>query len=244
MKIIKNILIPALLTTIVLSSCNNENDCIKENGNIITKTLSLDPVIGFRLYESADIIINQGDKQEIKVTGSQNIIDRLKTGVTDSIWNIEFGKECFDYGELTIEMTIPKINYMSIVGTGNIKVKDFEDNGDMDISSAGNADIEINSISGIYALDIIISGTCNVDAIGNISSLKKFNINISGTGNVRAYPVITRSCIINIPGTGNCYVNVIENLEVNISGTGNVYYKGHPEIDENISGTGKIHNMN
>jgi hypothetical protein len=66
----------------LLSSCGN-NNCIKENNDIITEALDVKDFKNIVLAGTANVVISQGETQEVKVTGSTNIIRGIKTDVYD-----------------------------------------------------------------------------------------------------------------------------------------------------------------
>jgi hypothetical protein len=66
------------------------------------------------------------------------------------------------------------------------------------------------------------------------------SIYITGTGNVDAFDMEVDDCDIRIEGSGNCEINVNDNLDVQVSGVGNIFYMGHPVITQNISGVGNV----
>lgn len=105
-----------------------------------------------------------------------------------------------------------------------------------------------------------ISGSSLIDAVGNFDSVEALRIGSSGNGKVSidhvtaaSYTVSTSgnadvstlgvtasNATIEISGNATVSLSVTEKLNVNISGNGTVSYKGDPEIVSNISGNGKI----
>ena len=225
-----------------LSSC--DNNCIKGNGDIVTKTLDVKPFNSIVLETNANVVISQGETQDVKVTTSSNMIESIKTDVTDSTWLIDFHKGCFSYKEMIFEITVPKIKNVITNGTGKIKINNFDIRGNLSVTTNGTGLFELHSLMNTNLLDINIAGTGDINIVDSSSSVNKIMIDISGTGNVRSFPYTTNQCLINISGTGNCEVNVNDDLNINISGTGNIYYKGHPNIEKNISGTGNVYDKN
>ena len=41
-------------------------------------------------------------------------------------------------------------------------------------------------------------------------------------------------------GTGDCYVNVSQNMSVEIHDSGNIYYTGNPQISSIVTGSGRL----
>ena len=66
----------------LLSSCG-DNNCIKENNDIITEALDIKDFKNIVLAGTANVVISQGETQEVKITVSTNIIRGIKTDVYD-----------------------------------------------------------------------------------------------------------------------------------------------------------------
>jgi hypothetical protein len=229
----------------VCFSCDLSEDCIDGKGSITTRTLSLSNFEGIDFAIAGDVIFSQGNDQQVVATGHPNIINDLKKKiVSGNIWVIEFEEECYDKYELTIHITVPNIDDISLSGSGTIIVNDFIDQNNLSLDISGSGDIDINSFNGSEKLTVNISGSGSVSGHEEFLDLNILNINFSGSGNYYGYPIKTNDCDIKISGSGNCYVNVSDNLDINISGSGSIYYKGNPTININNSGSGSIINAN
>ena len=216
-------LIILTIITFAFLSCDLFEDCIDGKGTIISKSLNLSNFEGIDFAIAGDVIISQGNVQQV-VARDHNILNDLKKKiVTGNIWVIEFEKECYNKYELTIHITVPNINDISLSGSGAIIVNDFANQNDLSLNISGSGDVEINSFSGSDKFTVDISGSGNVTANDNTLDLSILDINISGSGKYDGFPIKTNDCNISISGSGNCYVNVIERLDVNISGSGNIY---------------------
>ncbi len=90
---------------------------------------------------------------------------------------------------------------------------------------------------------VACTGTADIyiDSPFNQDQLTVF---LEGTGSFYGFSFTTRSCRVDITGTGNCQVTATEWLDVILEGTGNVYYKGYPHIDVDISGKGSVVDAN
>ena len=65
-----------------------------------------------------------------------------------------------------------------------------------------------------------------------------------GSGKFKGFQFTVSNCDIENMGSGDCEVNVTNQLDLDIEGSGDVYYKGTPAIDAKISGSGKVVNAN
>lgn len=223
---------------------STDSSCIKGEGINVTKTLSLDAFKSIDLAILGTVTISQGTTQEVKVTGNPNIIDSLTTGVSDESWKISLNSGCYQYTDLSIEITVPNMTAINLSGSGKIQVNDFRNQQDLSLNVSGSGDITLNGFEGITELPITISGSGSVVGSKEITTLQNLNVTVSGSGKYLAYPIIGQVVTVNLSGSGNIETTVMDILNANISGSGNISYKGNPTINQNITGSGKLVDAN
>jgi hypothetical protein len=209
---------------------------IKGEGPVVTRNLNLAEFDAIYLQGSGNVFLKQGATQSVTVEGQENIIDNLKTNVSDKTWKIGFEKSVRNYEKLNIYITIPALREAHISGSGNIRtetgftgVKDLG----LSISGSGNVSMDVEAAT----VNSRISGSGNISLKGSANSL---STQISGSGDVHAYDLSVKSVNIRISGSGDCEVNAAENLEVSISGSGGVTYMGRPKVNAKTSGSGRV----
>jgi hypothetical protein len=208
-----------ILLSITNHSCDDDGNCIDGVGPIITETLELEPFTKISLEGSMNLIISQGDKQQVLVTGHENIIPLIGTEIEDGEWEIVLGEDCIRNFELTIEIELPNIEKIELEGSGNI---------------------DIGPITTVEdKLSIYLEGSGNIASTGN-STIDELEIELDGSGNIDVYTIDSRICDIKLEGSGNIYVSVEETLKVDLTGSGNIHFRGDPTIDSSISGSGNV----
>ena len=234
----KSTFVQTLLFCLLLTSFQVEAQYkrIKGEGPMVTKTLELDPFTAIDLGTSANVLLTQGDRQSVEVNGQQNIIDRLKTQVSNGKWNIQMQRGSYSYKEMTIKITIPKLTGVSVSGSGDVRGSNRFTNVDdlkIRVGGSGNVvlDMEANDIN------TAIMGSGNINLEGQASN---FEVKVSGSGNVKAQNLTARNCKVQINGSGNAKVNVDGELNVLINGSGNVVYKGDAKVRSKINGSGDV----
>ena len=65
-------------------SCEFYIESTKGEGEIESKTLNIDKFSGVNINFACDVIISQGESQEVKLTGHANIIDKILTKVSNN----------------------------------------------------------------------------------------------------------------------------------------------------------------
>lgn len=238
-KLLLSFLIIGLLST----SCLRDVFCEEGEGRIVTETLILDEFTGIDLQENASVTISQGEIQEIVVTGHGNIIDRLETDVNGGTWDINLGRDCFIDLDLSIEITVPSLEELHVSSAGTIKVEDFADLENMNMSVSGSGILDIGQLEGTKDIDIQISGSGEILAKEALE-LDRMNIELTGSGNFDGFDITTKEAEARISGLGNIFLTIEEYINIRITGSGDLHYKGNPIFDANITGSGQIINEN
>ena len=215
----KKSFIITLLIVLIASSCSKEENYTGSN-NIISQERDVSVFNKISSEGVFEVNIIQGPVQSIVVNANDNIINRLKTTVSDNKLSIYLLEGDYSNLSIVVNITVADLNEIQNVGTGNISALEFNNLG---------------------AMRIYNSGTGNINITGSSNSLELIN---EGTGIFYGYQFTTTNSEIDISGSGDCQVYSSESLLVNIEGSGDVYYKGDPTINANVSGTGSIINAN
>ena len=213
--------------------------CIDGSGPTVTQDINLANFTGIDLQMDADVFITQGNDQEVRIEGKQNIIDHIKRSVSGGIWEIDTDHCTRDRGDMKIFITIPDITSLKISGSGRITGQNTFVVGDIDLNISGSGDIDL----GLQADDVTgkISGSGAILLEGTGDEL---NMKISGSGDLNAFDMEFRNAFVEITGSGDADVRVTDNLTVKITGSGDVFYKGNPVLDVTITGSGRVVNAN
>lgn len=245
MNILKLSFAGLLLAGLTFTSCDKDNNCKSGSGGIVTKTLTIPSFTSIDFQAAGEVIITHGSVQEVVVTGDDNVVNDIKSKVNNGRWEIDFDNHCYKNYELTVNITVPKLNSASLSGSGSITFHDFDNQqGNLSLNISGSGSIFLSAFEGAENLNASISGSGDIKTSAAIPTLNTLDINISGSGNYEGFSLITNSCDANISGSGYCQVNVNDELDVKISGSGSVLYKGHPTITKSISGSGAVIDAN
>ncbi len=175
------------------------------------------------IENNADVILYRGDKQEVRVEGDQELIDKLDLEVKNQSLKIKNKREkgnrwgSSNYkNRLTFYITIPEIHSIGISGSGDLTMKDAFTSEEMNIGISGSGDIVL------------------------VGSSETLNIGISGSGDIDGAKWMSENCDIGISGSGDVEVGAEEQLNVAISGSGDVVYHGNPETSMSVMGSGEV----
>lgn len=232
-----------LIASVLLCTACTKDTCLHGSGPIVSKTLNIGEFNGFDLRGSFNVTLEKGSEQMVIASGQENIIDQLSLQINNGKWKIALNDGCYIDYQLTIKIYSPTIEEFGTSGTGNIQLLNRLDSiANLSVFNSGSGHIFCNdSLVVDDFLNIALSGSGNIALKGKTNSQ---NINLSGSGNYNAFGMISDDCIVSLPGSGNCEINAINNLDAFIGGSGNIYYTGNPVISATITGSGEIINSN
>lgn len=212
--------------------------CIKDNSEVVTESFDLEAFTGIELSMAADVVIVEGDVQQVEVTGPSKTVGKIKKTVKNGIWDISLPNGYNRrYDDLQIRITSNNIEEITISGSGDVTASHELPLNYIKISGSGG----VQAVTNVSQLESKISGSGSISISGYTNDL---NQTISGSGDFRAFGLESRDAYVKISGSGTAEVYATETLNVQISGSGDVYYKGSPDITTNISGSGNIISAN
>ncbi len=226
----KSILFAALL--VVAVQVSQAQDTYRE-----TRDVSGFSEVAFAV--AGEVSIDIGDKYSVILEGDKSYISEIETKVYGDELKIKREK-WFDSGnkKVVVRITMPKLEGISLSGSGKVTVNDPLTGGDLDIGISGSGKAFLKEVA-LQDVECSISGSgsLNIAGSGTIGSLE---INISGSGDYLGEATRVGTLEANISGSGSCDCYVTDMLRAAISGSGNIVYSGNPKIDAAVSGSGKV----
>jgi hypothetical protein len=86
-------------------------------------------------------------------------------------------------------------------------------------------------------LTVGISGSGDVRLAGRA---EQQSWTVSGSGDVDARALAGRAARVNIHGSGDVSLGVVEQLDVQLSGSGDLSYAGRPQLRQSVTGSGEV----
>jgi hypothetical protein len=190
-----------------------------------------------------------GQKESLRIEGSEEALREIETVVESGILKIRFKKNTrsfwsnleknFNYGRVNVYITAIKLNNLSCSGSGNIEVKGALKSPDVQTAVSGSGNISVEVSSDTYSASI--SGSGNITATGVTTTA---NIQVSGSGNFRGRDLKTESANAKVSGSGNVDITANNTITAAVSGSGNIRYSGSAtKITTTKSGSGKVSRM-
>jgi len=197
MKKTQMTIVAIIIAGLMTQSCEKMNTQIEGIGTITTNILQVDDFDKISLEGADNVFISYGPVQEVSVTGHPNIISRIQTEVSNGTWFMELERGTYGSYELTYNITVPYIDEVSNIGSGNVTVADPISVGQMKVYLLG---------SGSFFGFPLSASVCQVD--------------ISGSGNCEV--TVDNDLDVVIEGSGSVYYKGSPSIEVDITGSGRV----------------------
>ena len=254
------------------SSCEKSQfeDCIRGKGVIETQLIDLKkPINSISLASTGTLILKQGTEQLIEIRSHANVIEHIvdNSRIKNGHWKISLGdcEEKIRKEELQIFVTLPTLTSLALARDGDVKTEGvFKNIEELDLIVAGSGNMDVTLGKNVHEVNTFLNdnGDLNLILEDQVRKVKTFisdygdctlsgaakmlEIFIRGKGDVKALDLTAQNCRINTDETGDCAVNVKEELNVIVSSSGNVCYKGQPTliIEKDEDGSGEVSSCN
>jgi len=200
------------LVMLLLSGCRWVG--VRGNGTVTTENR---PVPNFTKVEAdgAFTIKWTPGPASLKITTDSNLLEYIRTDVSDDALRIEWVKPLKGTRGIKVEVASPPLTRVSLNGAVRLTASNL---------SGPEFYLEANG-----ATKAMLSG--NVNAMSG---------EMNGASKLEAESLVTRAMELSISGAGKAEVNATEVLKVSISGAGKVRYSGNPTVSKEINGAGSI----
>ena len=193
-----------------------DNDRIKGSGTLISENRDVKEFNKIRHSGSADIYVTVGEKQSIKVTFDDNIIEHIVTEVKGKTLRIYCEESYRSRKDCRIDITIPELKGITLKGSG---------------------DISIENLKGEF-FEYTLKGSGDMNAQGKIEELE---LNLYGSGDIDTRELKAQNAIAVIKGSGDIAVYANNTLDCEVYGSGDIKYYGTPKnITTHVAGSGSI----
>lgn len=264
------LLIACLLTTLAGSAVTQKT--VDGNGNVITKTVSIDDYNEISTVGVMEFVYEQSDAAPyLKVMIDENLYELLEIKVDGKELKVSPKRinensrngNTYNLNPTTFKVVTNsrEIKELNVVSSGDFIISSPLNISKLEINMAGSGNIllkkkvtgnkmEINlaSSGSIVASDISLNGVeCSLAGSGFIQiggKTEQAEYNLAASGSIKAYDCLSGKVECNIAGSGNIQTYAKNRLEANIVGSGNVYYKGDPTTSKSIIGSGKLKKAN
>jgi hypothetical protein len=216
------------------------HETVTGSGVPATEERSVGAVNEVVLSGVGNLTVVPGDVPSLSVTADDNILPLLETETSGRKLTIrtKTGYSLRPHGPITYTLTVPKLEKLSVSGSGSAKAERMTgDNLSVRISGSGTA--TVREITGkTMTLNVSGSGAATLSGTAD-----RVVARISGSGGIDAAGLAARDADVQVSGSGTATVSASNELKVRVSGSGDVKYKGSPKLDQRVSGSGKVRAM-
>ena len=235
-------LLPLLSITLLFSSCESDSwHNIRGTGPVMSESRVMPIHRDIYISIPADVYIYQSQVRDLTIEAQSNVLDAIETYVTDSELQIglENGAGLGSHEPIRIYISSAMYNTIMLSGSVNLYSETAIVTDDFNVSISGSGNVDVAVFANTVNVSISGSGTAWLEG----ETINEY-LTVSGSGDIYSYGLLCETADINISGSGNTEVSVIEYLNAGISGSGSIYYTGYPSVDTHISGSGNVIHVN
>ena len=231
-----------VVCVIFMLGCDSDQslDCFKNTGDIVQQEFELDGFHSIIVFKRVQLIIAQGEKQEVIIETGDNLLRKIKVRVEDSILKVSNRNACNfirEHGVTKVIVTTPNIR--SIRNSSGLTVESRGVIGfpELDLVSEDRGDADEFHIDGDFRMTLDV-GTVRV----NSSGISKFYLD--GRANNGIFGIFDRDARIEAAdlevkkvqlfhrGTNRMIVYPTESIKGKIVSLGDVISKNRPPVVE------------
>ena len=213
------------------------------SGKVVTETRNVQDFVAISLSYPADVLIQQGQTESVKVEAEDNLLPQLSTVMENGTLvirnkEIDWNRRVNPTKPVRITVMVKNLRNIDFSSAGTIRVEKLAtDDLIAHISGAGTLTLDqLNT----RKLDCRLSGAGSINASGVADDLK---LVISGVGSFHGSDLFSQTADARISGAGSATLHPKGELSAEISGTGFVRYYGAPHVTSRISGLGSVNKI-
>ena len=224
---------------LVFISCEKPSECYESTGDMVTRTIPVNPFSRIKVYRGIAVVIMQGSEYKVEIKSGSNLIDNVSVTQNDNQLVFKDNTTCNwlrEYGQTTVYVTTPNLEEIYSKTERNIssngiltfpilKIYALDKNADgEDASGTGDFYLSINNsqlvIENNNVSRYFISGATN-SAIFNFWA---------GDGRIDASDLIIQNMNVYHRGSNDMIVRPIQSITGKMVSTGDIILKNNPPI--------------
>lgn len=221
-----------LCSLLLATAGNAQTKRVKASGKYETKEVKVQNFDKIKLLGSPTVVYTQSDKPQLKIYGSDNVLDLVKCEVSKGTLtisfkentSIEFGKE----GRLKIIASSPSLTNALLQGSGDILLNGKLKCSNLTLILQGSGDINAEDVVCVNDFAATLQGSGDI-AVKNSIHADKVALNLMGSGDLNICNLVANSAAATLQGSGDLKVkgkNVAGNVTVGLMGAGDLDFVG------------------
>lgn len=203
-----------------------------------TETRKLDSFTEVHSGGSWDVILEEGNVEEVRVVVKGVALSKVKTEVDGKV--LKLGLERGNYMNVDVKfyVTYKSLQGVKVSGSGDMVVKNNVIADDFYVGLSGSGDISMKSLMA-DRLDVSISGSADLEI--KDGEIGKAEIKQSGSGDFEGKNLAINELNVSKSGSGDTEVGDLGKVSARSSGSGDIIYSGSPTMgDIKVSGSSSI----
>ena len=185
----------------------------------------------------ASVDVRQGTSEGLSITGDDNVLPLVETGVESGTLKIRWKNERDNVRprSLAIVVDVKSLDSITVGGAGTVHAAKLSA-GSFNARIGGSGDIVLDAIEA-GSVHTTIGGSGRMTVAGRADDLET---TIAGSGKLAAGKLAARRVKATLSGSGTATVWAGDTLQVTIAGSGEVAYYGKPKVSQTIMGSGTV----
>ncbi|MFA5419565.1 MAG: head GIN domain-containing protein [Bacteroidales bacterium] len=223
------------LTTVFIALLVTSSALNARNSDVLTQERQLPAFKAIKLICSVDLIIHQGNTQQVTVKADSDIIDYIETRVENGTLVVDVNKNnFFNVHVMEVHITMSNLEQITNSGSGDIEVTGIFKTSDLKVILNGSGDFQADLQASGMELEIHGSGDAQIGGIHG-----SFKLDVAGSGDVEASDLQLETCAISGSGSGDISLSgsTVE-LVMTQMGSGDINAYGLKAVNATVSNSG------
>lgn len=213
---------------------------ISGKGHIISQERSLASYSSIHVDRGIDLFLGEEGIQQVKVSAQQNLMDIVKTWVSNNTLYISLDKDwTVKNGDIKVFIPIShlrQLKKLSASGGSDVVSKHLIKNDSFTLLASGGTDIQL--ALEVNKLDCKSDGGSDIVLSGMAQSME---VHSSGGSDLDAQELRCKICYIYASGGADANIQASQEIHGSVSGAADVNYSGNPAIvDVSVSGSADL----
>ncbi|PKP30704.1 MAG: hypothetical protein CVT99_12095 [Bacteroidetes bacterium HGW-Bacteroidetes-16] len=224
-----------LLTMIAVFVLTSATLHAENDADVLIQDRQLPVFTSIKLLCSADLIIQQGNTQQVTVKADSDIIEFIETRVENGTLIVDFKRNnVFSVHEMEVHITMTNLEKIMSLGSGDIELEGGFKTSNLIVSLSGSGDFQADLQTQNMELEINGSGDAKFGEVRG-----SFKLSVSGSGDVEANGLQLETCMISGLGSGDISLsgNCID-LTMSQMGSGDINAYGLKSVNATVTNMG------
>lgn len=217
---------------------------------VTKKTLELPEFKSIYVNSNYTVYVKQTNKQEVVVEAITEIYELTDIHVENGILMINVERKPENTNKsiwakiddiklnptMKVTVSMKNINELRVNGGGKIIGQNSLATNYVDLSLSGNGSMDLDFKGDVIKAEVSGSGKINLRGYAN-----SMDVLVSGSGSINAFSCSLETAKVKVSGSGQCELNVTNNLEAMVLGNGGIKHKGNTKnVQKKVYGSGTV----